>query len=127
MQILNRIYNIFKSVSLLAVVLMLAFSFPMSAHTNMADHGAIDHHDMDHGHSGHNHDMSALDMTSSDNKNLTHEHEGAGCCETGMCVSAALIESLDISEAEQTHTHIALPISKMTSAGKSRLMRPPSL
>ncbi len=128
MQNLNRIYSIFKSVSLLAVILMLAFTVPMSANTSMADHGSIDeHHEMNIDHSDHTHDMFAMDMTPSDNTNYTHEHEGAGCCETGMCISAALIESLYISEAEQTHTHIALPISKMTSVGKSRLMRPPSL
>jgi hypothetical protein len=44
-----------------------------------------------------------------------------------MCISAALVEKFNISEAEQVHIHIALPITKMTSVGKSRLMRPPSL
>lgn len=127
MPILNCIYNIFKSVSLLAVVLMLAFSVPMSAHTNMADHGAMDHHEMSHDHSDHTHDISAMDMTSPDESNHTHEHNGVGCCETGMCISAALVENFNILEAEQVHIHITLPVTKMTSVGKSRLMRPPSL
>jgi hypothetical protein len=117
MQILNRIYNIFKSVSLLAVVLVLVFTVPMSAHTNMIDNGS----------SNHAHEMSAMDMTSHDETNSTHEHDGVGCCETGMCISAVLLENYNFSKADQVYTHIALPIGKMTSAGKSRLMRPPSL
>ncbi len=128
MQNLNRIFSIFKSVSLLAVVLMLAFTVPMSANTSMADHGSIDeHHEMNLDHSDYTHDVSAMNMTPSDNINRAHEHNGAVCCETGMCISAAILESFNISEAEQTHNHISLPISKMTSAGKSRLIRPPSL
>ena len=127
MQNLNRIYSIFKSVSLLAVVLTLAFSVPMSAHTNMVDHGGIDHHEMNLDHSDHTHDVSAMDMTPYDGSNHSHEHDGVGCCETGMCIAAALVDNSNITEAAQIHTHIALPISKMTSAGKSRLMRPPSL
>jgi len=127
MQILNRILNIFKSVSLLAVVLMLAFSVPMSAHTNMGDHGSTDHHEMNQDHSDHTHDMPAMDVTPHDHTNLSHEHDGVGCCETGMCISAALVDNFNITEVVQIHTHIALPMSKMISAGKARVMRPPSL
>ena len=127
MQILNRIYDVFKSASLLAVVLMLAFTVPMSAHTNMADHGSMDHHEMHQDHSEGNHDMSVMDMPSPDNTNSANSHDGVGCCETGMCISAALIDNFKTSEAEQVHNHFALPISKMTSVDKPRLMRPPSL
>jgi len=122
MQILNRVYDIFKSASLLAVVLMLAFTVPMSANTNITDRGSIEHHEMNLDHLG-----DTLDMTSHDNTNGAHEHDDVGCCKIGMCISAALVEEFNISEAEQTQNHTALLISKMTSAGNPSLMRPPSL
>ena len=127
MQILNRIYDILKSASLLAVVLMLVLTVPMSVHTNMADHGAVNQLDTSVDDSEHTHDMSVMNMTSPDETNNAHEHEGVGCCETGMCISAALLDNFNIPEAEQVHTHTALPTNQMTSAGKPRLMRPPSL
>jgi hypothetical protein len=71
--------------------------------------------------------MSDINMASTDNKIGTHEHDGAGCCETGMCISAALVDNFHITELAQIHTHIASPINKMTSVDKPNLMRPPSL
>ena len=111
--------------SLLVTVIAIALSFPMAAHANMTDNGTSIHNGMNLAQSDHAHDISAMDMTSLDSTN--HEHEGVGCCETGMCSSAALVENYNFSEVDQVRAHIALPISKMTSAGKSRLMRPPSL
>lgn len=127
MQILNRIYSIYKSASLLAVVFMLAFTVPMSTHAKMMDDTSSNQHEMNIDQSNHTHDVSVMEMTSSDSTDSSHAHDSVGCCETGLCITAALVDNYSFSEAEQIHTHIALPTSQMTSAGKSRLMRPPSL
>ncbi len=127
MQILNRIYDIFKSASLLVVVLMLAFTVPMSAHTNMENHGQSNHQEMSADLDDHAHNISEMDISPFDGANNTHEHENAGCCDMGICISAALIGNFNASKIQQSDIHIALPNYKMTSADQTRLMRPPSL
>ncbi len=123
----NIINHIMKTASLLVTVMAFALSTPMAAHAKTTDNGSSNHHEISQDHSDKSHDMPAIDMISPDETNSTHGHNGVECCDTGMCISAALVENYNFSEAGQVRTNIALPFNKMTSAGKSRLMRPPSL
>ena len=121
----NCICNIFRSVSLLTVVIILAVSPPMSAHAGMNDHDhkmdhSVLHSDMDHS----AHGVADMDMSGSD----THpdDHAEMGCC-SGICAVTVLMSDHCDGYSKQARKHDAMPVLILTSADAKRLIRPPNL
>ena len=132
MTLYGRFVYFMKTASLLVVFMAVGLSLPMSAHANMTNNGPLDHHaqhsDVGSEHAVDAHDTHAagVDHSSANYDGCETHDAGSNCC-SSMCVADVLLVGSSISEADQFHSHIALPYAALSSADRIRLLRPPSL
>ena len=124
MTMLKRIFHLIRTAFMLAMVVILTFSAPMSAHSSMSDHDQHMDHMTFHAAMAHGSD-DTHHMDQSKHDEHSGEHAEMGCC-FGICAMAMLVSDRGNNCAEQSDVHEALPVLMLGSVDTERLIRPPN-